>query len=145
MCIRDRFQSVVDPAAEQRRFHRPAPGLGAFPCPSAQDRALGRQLALLEDGSVGGFHAVADAFLVDVESDIVVYVHTVLLFEVSEPAVMSRSWHCTLQENPPSSESLYIQTGYVTPKLRSAHRFAFGGFVACPRNKKRGPVSRPPS
>src|ERR1019366_3945985 len=105
-----RFQGVVDPAAEQRRFHRPLPGFGAFARPETQDRALGRQCVLLEDGSVGGFHAVADTFLVDVESDIVVYVHWVLLSEVSEPAVMSRSrLHCTLQENPSSSESLYIQ------------------------------------
>ncbi|MGD0872616.1 MAG: hypothetical protein ABSB88_23975, partial [Bryobacteraceae bacterium] len=33
-----------------------------------------------------------------------------LLFEVSEPAVQSRSRHCTLQENPSPFQPLYIQT-----------------------------------
>jgi len=39
----------------------------------------------------------------------VVDVHGVLLCEVSEPAVLSRSRHCSLQENPSSSQPLYIQ------------------------------------
>src|SRR5215813_1567278 len=44
------------------------------------------------------------------ESDIVVDVHWVLLFQVSEPVVNTRSRHCSLQENPSSFRSLYIQT-----------------------------------
>src|ERR1019366_6425252 len=47
-----------------------------------------------------------------IQSDIVVDVHWVLLFEVSEPVRKNRSRHCTLQENPSSSQALYIQTGH---------------------------------
>src|ERR1035438_2222767 len=107
---RKRLQSVVYPAAEQRRFHRAAPCFPAFLGPLPQHLVRRSQLAFFEDPPVGPFHAVADAFLVDIESDIVVDVHWVLLFEVSEPAVQSRSRHCTLQENPFSSAPLYIQT-----------------------------------
>src|SRR6185369_15811665 len=57
-------------------------------------------------------HAVADALFVYVESDIVFDVQWVLLTAVSEPALLGRSRHCTLQEYPSSSQSLYIQTDW---------------------------------
>src|SRR5208283_2764792 len=83
----------------------------AFPGPLAQCVVRRSQLAFLDNPPVGGLHAVADAFLVYIESDIVVDVHGVLRFEVSEPVRENRSRHCTLQENPSSSQALYIQTG----------------------------------
>src|ERR1017187_161062 len=104
---RKRLQSVV---------YRAAPCFPAFLGPLPQHLVRRSQLAFFEDPPVGPFHAVADAFLVDIESDIVVDVHWVLLFEVSEPAVQSRSRHCTLQENPFSSAPLYIQTDGTFPR-----------------------------
>src|SRR5215468_10463955 len=68
------------------------------------------QRAFFHDGPVGSLHAITDTFLVYIESDIVVDVHWVLLFQVSEPVVNTRSRHCSLQENPSSFRSLYIQT-----------------------------------
>jgi hypothetical protein len=59
---------------------------------------------------------------VHIESDIVVDVHGVLLIEVSEPVLVSRSRHCSLQENPSSSQPLYIQT--VGTNLNGSHRGA---------------------
>src|SRR6516162_7701334 len=49
------------------------------------------------------------SFLVHIESDIVVDVAGLLRLEVSEPALVSRSRHCSLQENPSSSQPLFIQ------------------------------------
>ena len=83
-----RLQRVVNPATEQGRFHRPAPWLGAFPRPRSKRVVRRTQLAFLDDLAVGGLDAIADAFLVNVESDIVTDVHVwVLLFEVSEPVL----------------------------------------------------------
>jgi hypothetical protein len=48
----------------------------------------------------------------------VVDVHRVLLFEVSEPAVYSRSRHCSLQENPSSFRPLYIQTALFSRQIQ---------------------------
>src|ERR1017187_3595996 len=129
---RKRLQSVVYPAAEQRRFHRAAPCFPAFLGPLPQHLVRRSQLAFFEDPPVGPFHAVADAFLVDIESDIVVDVHWVLLFEVSEPAVQSRSRHCTLQENPSSSQALYIQTGLLRFDETSGRGVEMGGVLARP-------------
>src|ERR1039458_4736636 len=87
--------------------------LPAFNAPAALAilRQAGLDLPFLHDPPVGGLHAITHAFLVYIESDIVVDVHWVLLFEVSEAALESRPrQHCTLQENPSSSEALYIQT-----------------------------------
>jgi hypothetical protein len=59
-----------------------------------------------------------------VESDIVVYVHGVLRFEVSEPAPISRSRHCNLQENPSSSQPLLL----AGQRFRAANSKAYEGF-----------------
>src|SRR5207248_10601688 len=97
--------------------------------PQAQCRARRWHLAFFVNPSVSGLHAVADAFLVDIESDIVIGVHWVLLIEVSEPAPQSRSRHHNLRENPFPSQPLYIQTDAFYPALFSpkqafaAHRF----------------------
>src|SRR5215472_517944 len=113
---RKRLQRIVDPSAQQGCFHGPVPRLRAFAGPLAQRHPPGRQLAFFHNHAIGQLHAVADAFLVDVESDIVVYVyvHWVLLSEVSEPAVESRSRYCTQQENPSPSQSLYIRTDAIS-------------------------------
>jgi eukaryotic-like serine/threonine-protein kinase len=65
----------------------------------------------------------------------VVYVHLVLLNVVSELALLSRSRHCTLQENPSSFQALYIQTDYnenpelspviPLPEIRKTFEIAF--------------------
>src|SRR5476649_2038842 len=78
-----------------------------FLCPFPQHLVRRPQFAFLDDLSVGGLHAVTDALLVNVESDIVFDVHWVLPFEVSEPVRKNRSRHCTLRGNP---TYLYIQT-----------------------------------
>ncbi len=63
-------ERVVDPAAEQGGFHRAAPGrLGLGP--TFEGFAGGVEAAFLDQLAGGGLGAVADALLVDVESDIV--------------------------------------------------------------------------
>src|SRR5262249_26862411 len=104
------LQRIVDPAAEQSGFHRPVPRLGALSSPLSQRLACRPQLAFLGNRSGGVFHAVADAFLVNIESDIVCNGHWVLLSVVSEPPLERRSRYCTPQENPSSFQPLYIQT-----------------------------------
>src|ERR1019366_875941 len=87
------------------------PGFRALPRPFPKHSVRRPQFALFDDRSVGNLDAVADTFLVNVESDIVIDVHWVLLIEVSEPVRKNRSrQHCTLQENP-TTPYLYIQTG----------------------------------
>src|SRR5215471_16251581 len=81
------------------------------------------QRAFFHDGPVGSLHAITDTFLVYIESDIVVDVHWVLLFEVSEPVVNTRSRHCSLQENPSSFRSLYIQTCGIRRNNRCTRRY----------------------
>jgi hypothetical protein len=76
--------------------------------------------APFDDRPVAGLHAVTDAFLVYVESDIVTDSHWVLLSEVSEPALLSRSRHCSARENPFPSQPLYIQTDGTSPGPTSA-------------------------
>src|SRR3954452_5183000 len=95
------------------------PGLGPLLRPFPK-RSVGRPHAALFDHlSVGTLDAVADAFLVNVESDIVLDVHRVLLIEVSEPVRKNRSRHCTLQGNP-TTPYLYIQTGLPACPPRSS-------------------------
>src|SRR5277367_1203455 len=73
------------------------------------------QLALLDNSAIRRLDAIADCFLVYVESDIVDNSHGVLLIEISEPAAAnSCSQHGNLRENPSSFPQppthLYIQT-----------------------------------
>src|ERR1019366_1634377 len=113
------FQHVVNPTAEQRRFHRAVPGFRALLRPLPQRLVRSPQFAFLDDLAVGGLDAVADAFLVNVESDIVFDVHWVLLIEVSEPVRKDRSRHYTLQGNPTAAPYLYIQTDSQFPANRA--------------------------
>ena len=73
------FQSVVNPCAEQRRFHGPVPGRNLLRGPVPQSCPLRQQFALFDHRAIGGLDAEVDVFLVDVESDIVRDVHWVLL------------------------------------------------------------------
>jgi hypothetical protein len=56
-----------------------------------RSNATGRpQPAFFDDPPVGGLHAVTDAFLVYIESDIVTDGHWVLLFVLSAPVLLNR-------------------------------------------------------
>src|SRR5271155_4823392 len=122
LCIE--LQRVVDPGAEQGRFHRPRPRLPQVFRPAAKRCPRRLQLALPNDSAVCGLYAITDGFLVYVQSDIVDNIHGVLLVEISEPAARySRSQHRNLEENPSSfprqlRRHLYIQTDETTTKFR---------------------------
>src|SRR5216683_2643319 len=109
--------NVVDPGAEQRGFHGSMPGLPQAFRPAPQYRPFRLQGAFLHNLAVCGLYAIADGFLVYVQSDIVDSIHGVLLIEISESTARnSRSQQCNLEENPFSLRSkpfpryLYIQT-----------------------------------
>src|SRR5258708_40082891 len=97
-----RVQGVVDPRAEKRCLHGATPRLHLFLCPFRESSSIGRQLAFLHNLAGNRFDAVADTFLVDVESDIVNDIHGVLLYEYFEPALGSRAQDNNLWENPSS-------------------------------------------
>src|SRR6185437_9245611 len=104
------FQRVVNPPAEQGRFHSSVPRLPMLARPFAQHRTLRNQPPFLINFSIGSFAAEIDVFLVYVESDIVSDVHWVLLLVASESALSRRSRHSSPSENPSYFSHLCIQT-----------------------------------
>ena len=127
-----RLQCVVDPGAEECRFHGAMPGntLRLRPIRAKRWPRSG-QLALLHNSAVRSLYAITDGFLVYVQSDIVDNIHGVLLFEISEPAARnSRSQHRNLEENPSSFANhlrrhLYIQTDRTYPMNLSEDLLSF--------------------
>src|SRR3954447_14185580 len=65
-----RKQMIVDPAGEDRRFHRYRPGRWKSFHPAIQVRACCRNRALLLDPAAYVLYAVADRLLVNVEPDV---------------------------------------------------------------------------
>src|ERR1019366_3864431 len=101
------------------------------------------QFAFLDDLAVGGLDAVADAFLVNVESDIVFDVHWVLLIEVSEPVRKDRSRHYTLQGNPTAAPYLYIQTDSQFPANCAGNSLSVPGLRRSPATIQSAMASGP--
>ena len=103
------FQRVVDPTAEQGRFHRSPPGFRPHRGPFPQSPALRQQAAFFHDPARRALDAEADRFLVNVESDIVKGIHRVLRVSFLSRRFPLRSQHRSRFENP-SSFHLCIHT-----------------------------------
>src|SRR5207247_6915914 len=68
-CVR--LQMIVDPAAEDRRFHGSRPRLRKCLQPGVQLPARRANLALLVNLTAGILYAIADRLLVQIQSDVI--------------------------------------------------------------------------
>src|SRR5262249_15572660 len=73
------FQHIVNPPGKERRFHGPYPRPWPRLRPQDQDLASRRNCPLVQNRSILRFRTEADRLLVNIESDIVDSIHTVLL------------------------------------------------------------------
>src|SRR5260370_12252878 len=108
------LQRIVDPTAEQGRFHRSPPGLRPRCSPLPQGLALRRRTAFFHNLARRSISAEADGFLVTVESEIVKGVYGVLVVSFLSRRLLRRSQHRSRSENP-SSLHLCIHTDGTFP------------------------------
>ena len=69
--LRMRKKVIVDPAGEDRRFHRHHPGLGKSLDPGIKFAPRRSNLAFLMDLAGGVLHAITDRPLVNIKSDVI--------------------------------------------------------------------------
>ena len=70
-----RQQMIVDPAGENRCFHRHGPWLGKSLHPAVQFPARRPNFAFLVDLAARILHAIADRLLVNIQPDVIHNVH----------------------------------------------------------------------
>src|SRR5262245_52051351 len=80
------LQMIVDPAGEDRRFHRGAPRLRQSLHPPVQIPSPGRNLTFLVNLAAAVLHAVTDLLHVNIQSDVIHRLHGGASFGVSESA-----------------------------------------------------------
>src|SRR5882724_2389913 len=85
-CCRMRLEMIVDPSRENGRFHghRPRPWKRLHPHIQSQSRGGYRTFCV--DTATAVFHAVADRFLVNIQTDVVHSLHGGASLVVSESA-----------------------------------------------------------
>ena len=72
-CVRQ--EMIVNPAREDRRFHRRRPGLRKCFHPFVQIAARGGNRAFRADAPASVLNTVADRFLVNVQTDVIHFLH----------------------------------------------------------------------
>src|SRR5882762_10675565 len=70
-CRRMRLEMIVDPSREDGRFHGRRPRLGKFFHPHVQLESCGGYRTICVDTATAVLHAVADRFLVNIQTDVV--------------------------------------------------------------------------
>src|SRR6267143_7207812 len=101
-----RLEMIVDPSREDGRFHGHRPWLGKCFHPQVQRQSCGGYRTCCVDAATAVLHAVADRFLVNIQTDVVHSLHGGASLVVSESAwsLSSASLHQALLHG------LFIQT-----------------------------------
>src|SRR5271157_2075103 len=108
-------QMIIDPAREDRGFHRYAPGLRKSLHPAVQFASRCRDLALLQDLPTPILDAIANRFLVNIQADVIHTLHEEPPWLFSESTLPLSSAFCT----PVLLTRLNIQTTRQTGLLPS--------------------------
>src|SRR5712664_2183841 len=115
-----RLEMIVDPSREDGRFHGHRPWLGKCFHPQVQRQSCGGYRTCCVDTATAVLHAVADRFLVNIQTDVVHSLHGGASLVVSESAwsLSSAFLHQALLHD------LFIQT------IHSGPRFSFPTIVS---------------
>src|SRR6267143_6839279 len=81
-----RLEMIVDPSREDGRFHGHRPWLGKCFHPQVQRQSCGGYRTCCVDAATAVLHAVADRFLVNIQTDVVHSLHGGASLVVSESA-----------------------------------------------------------
>src|SRR6266705_6425118 len=85
-CCGMRLEMIVDPSREDGRFHGHCPRLGKRLHPHVQSQSRGGYRTFSVDTATAVLHAVADRFLVNIQTDVVHSLHGGASLVVSESA-----------------------------------------------------------
>src|ERR1017187_6848114 len=88
-------QMIIDPAREDRGFHGYAPGLRKSLHPAVQFASRGPDLAFLQDLPAPILDAIADRFLVNIQTDVIHTLHEEPPWLFSESTFSLSSAFCT--------------------------------------------------
>src|SRR6266705_439699 len=117
-CCGMRLEMIVDPSREDGRFHSHCPRPGKRLHPHVQSQSRGGYRTFSVDTATAVLHAVADRFLVNIQTDVVHSLHGGASLVVSESArsLSSAFLHQALLHD------LFIQTVLVIRVLSSLHQ-----------------------
>src|SRR6267378_3581983 len=109
-----RLEMIVDPSREDGRFHGHRPWLGKCFHPQVQRQSCGGYRTCCVDAATAVLHAVADRFLVNIQTDVVHSLHGGASLVVSESArsLSSAFLHQALLHD------LFIQTVRLNPAIK---------------------------